>query len=205
MTADAAWKDVGPGAARPPADAGAVLPPPSPEASAGAPDAPPADVKPGRPTTRAGRRAAAEAKKAAGAGAKDTKPKSTAKVPRRASLETRLAGSLTSLGTAVAVAGAVSSPAVQADGVAIIQHAPAIAAALDKVAKDDPRVAASLERMLTAGVWSGLVAALVPLGLTIAANHKAIPEHLAAMLGVTATEVPDAPAEPPAPGSVGVV
>lgn len=204
MSEGAVWKDVGPGAATPPADASGVLPPPPPEAAAGAPDAPKPDEKPKRPTTRAGRRAAAAAKQAAGTGAKDTKPKGTQKVPRRASLETRLAGSLTSLGTVVAVAGGVSSPAVQADGVAIVQHAPAIAAALDKVAKDDPRVAASLERMLTAGVWSGLVAALVPLAMTIAANHGAIPAHLLNLLSAN-PEAPEPASEPAPPGSVGVV
>lgn len=207
MSEGAAWKDVGPGATTPPSDAGGALPPPSPEATAGAPDAPKPDEKPSkRPTTRAGRRAAAEAKRlSTGAqGAKDSKPKASQKVPRRASLETRLAGSLTSLGTVVAVAGS-ANPAIQADGVAIVQHAPAVAAALDKVAKDDPRVAASLERMLTAGVWSGLVAALVPLAMTIAANHGAIPAHLLTLLG-TEAPAPDAgTGEPAAPGTVPVV
>lgn len=171
----------------PPAEPGGALPP--------APPAP--DAKPKRPTTRAGRAAAAAAKKSQPAAKADKSPKG-AKAPRRASLETRLTGNLMTLGTMVAAAGAMSSPAVQLDGVAICQHAPAIAAALNKVAQDDPRVAQALERMLTAGVWSGLIAAMLPLVLAIAANHGALPPQIAAMVGVQAPE-------PPAPGTVPVV
>lgn len=145
-----------------------------------APDVAP-DTKPKRPTTRAGRRAAsarAKAKKA------DKPPTSSKPTPRRATLETRLTQSLVSVGTMVTATGAMTSPAVQADGLLIIRQAPDIAAALDKVAKDDPRVAAALEKMLTVGVWGGLTAAVLPLVVGIAANHGAIPPHVAGMFGV---------------------
>lgn len=160
------------------------------------------DTVPGkRPTTRAGRRQAAALKSAQGKAKPDAKPKQAKANPRRASLETRLTGSLTTLGTVVAATGTMVSPAVQADGVLIVAHAPGVAAALDKVAKDDPRVAAALEKMLTAGVWSGLIAALLPLMVGMAANHGAIPSSMADMLGVE--PVPVEP-EPDAPG-VGIV
>lgn len=152
---------------------------------------PPPDAKPKRPTTRAGRRAAAAAK--AAQGKTDKAPKAAKPTPRKASLETRLTGSLVSLGTMVTAAGAMTMPALQLDGVALIQHAPAIAQALDKVAQNDPRVKEALERMLTAGTWSGLIAALLPLVLTIAANHGAIPPAIAGMLGVTPPEAGQAP------------
>lgn len=154
----------------------------TPPAADKAPGAPAGDVRPKRPTTRAERAAvsAANAKKKA-AKAADKMPAGKS-VPRRASLESRLSASLASMGTMVTVAGAATNPAVYADGLVIVQHSGNIAAALDKVAKDDPRVAAALERMLTAGVWSGLVAALLPVALGIAANHGAIPPHIAAML-----------------------
>jgi len=192
-----------------PAPPDLVPPAPPEDRAATLPDGPPKpDTAPKRPTTRAGRAAAAAARKAQKSAKPDKAPKAPKSAPRKASLETRLAGSLTTLGTMVAAAGAMTSPAVQLDGVAVIQHAPNIAAALDKVAKDDPRVAASLERMLTAGVWSGLIAAMLPLVLAIAANHGAIPDHIAAMLGATPPPAP-APAEPgtpgPAAGSVPVV
>lgn len=151
--------------------------------------APKADTPPKRPTTRAGRQAAAAARKAQG---KTDKAPKTGKpsAPRKASLETRLTGNLITLGTVIAATGGMTSPAVTADGVLICQHAPNVAAALDKIAKDDPRVAAALERMLTVGTWSGLVAAMLPLVLGIAANHGAIPPGIASLLGAT----PDADA-----------
>jgi hypothetical protein len=190
-----------PGTIDAPPDLTPSAPPEAPDLPAGPPKP---DTPPKRPTTRAGRAAAAAARKAANKAPREDKAPKGSKVPRRASLETRLTGSLTTLGTMVAAAGAMTTPAVQLDGVAIIQHAPSIAAALDKVAKDDPRVAQALERMLTAGVWSGLIAAMLPLVLAIAANHGAIPESIAAMLGATpADPTPPAPAGPA--GSVPVV
>lgn len=161
------------------------------------PPKPAEDKAPKRPTTRAGRAAAAAAKRAEKPTKPDAKPKTSA--PRKSSLETRLTGSLVTLGTVVAATGGMVNPAVAADGVLITQHAANVAAALDKVAANDPRVKAALERMLTAGTWSGLIAAVLPLALGIAANHGAIPAHLAAMLGA---EVPDVtqPADVPEPG-----
>ncbi len=147
-----------------------------------------------RPTTRAGRRAASEAAKAAKAAKAEQAPKrSTAKpTPRRASLESRLAGSIAGIGTAVMVSGvATGKPALQADGQLIVEHSGNIAAALDKVAKDNPAVARALEQMLTAGVWGGLAVALMPVALGIAANHGAIPPGVAAMMGVAVPEGPD--------------
>lgn len=155
------------------------------------PPAPPApDDKPKRPTTRAGRRAAAAAKNVPGSG-KDTKPKTTKPTPRKASLETRLAANLAGLGTVVAISGGMVSPAFVQDGVLITTHSADVAKALAKVADDQPQVKAALETWLTAGVWSGLVSALLPLAVGIAGNHGAIPAHMAAMF---AAPVPEAPA-----------
>lgn len=162
------------------------------------------DTKPKRPTTRAERAAVAAANKAKREATKPKGDKMPAgkSAPRRASLEQRLGQNLASVGTMVMVAGAgTGSAAVQADGLVIVSHSGNIAAALDKVAKDDPRVAAALERMLTAGTWSGLIAAMLPVAVAIAANHGAIPPHIAAMIpGVT----PDAQAATSEPGGVGI-
>lgn len=160
----------------------------------------------GRPTTREGRRAQAEARRirreadAAGKST-DEKPKASKSkstkgakaTPRRAGLETRLSGAIASLGTAVAVSGlAVGSPAIQNDGAAVIQHGPGLATALDRLAKDDPRVASALERMLTAGAWSGVLAAAAPILVSVAANHNMIPAQLAHMVAGDPSEtVPD--------------
>lgn len=171
----------------PPLD-GMPEPPPEPT-----PDSKPNTRK--RPTTRAERAAVAQANRAKKPKA-DSAPKGKP-TPRRASLETRLQGSLATIGTAVMVSGSMTSEAITKDGLLIVQNAPNIAAALDKVAKDDPRVAAALERMLTVGTWSGLIAAVLPVAVGIAANHGAIPGHVAALFGTEA-----APAEPEPGGGI---
>lgn len=149
---------------------------PLPEDSA--PDAAPRP-KSKRATTRAGRRAEAEARKLADT----TKPKATKPAPRKSTLEKRLTDNLVGLGTVVAAAGGMVNPALTADGILITQHAAAVAKALDKVAADQPAVKAALERTLTAGVWSGLVAAMAPLAIGIAANHGLLPAGIAEALG----------------------
>lgn len=182
-----------PGTPEPPPAAGA-----SPEAPppAALPEPPPSsDTKPkrNRPTTRAGRRAEAEARKAAKARDKETTPKApaTKPAPRRAPLEARLSGSIATLGTAVVVAGAASSStAVQADGMLIVEHGPNVAHALAELAKDNPAVAAALERMLTAGAWAGVITAVTPIVIGIAANHGAIPAGLAGMLAAGPDQAP---------------
>lgn len=123
-------------------------------------------------------------------GSTDKAPRTTAPRARKSTtpnLEKRLASSLTTLGTV----GCLVSPA---DGMVVIQGVPALAAALAKLADENPAVRANLERMLTAGAWSGVIAAILPIVLGILANHGAIPPNLAAMLGA-------GPAPAPADGS----
>lgn len=147
-------------------------------------EAPPAqDTKPGRPTTRAGRAAARKARAAASATGSDAKPK-TKPAPRKASLESRLASSLASMGGMLMATGAVvGSAPVQADGLVVIQHSANMAEAINRVADQDPRVKAALEKMLTAGVWSGVAAVMLPVGLAIASNHGLVPAGLAEAFG----------------------
>ncbi|WP_129286724.1 hypothetical protein [Streptomyces sp. GZWMJZ-114] len=119
----------------------------------------------------------------------------TDKAPRKrtaptASLEKRLAASLTTVGTVAALV----SPA---DGMVVVQGVPALASALARVADENPSVKANLERMLTAGAWSGVLAALMPIVIGVMANHGAIPSGLASMLGAQAA-ADEAPAQAPA-------
>lgn len=167
-----------------------TLPPPPPN---------PEDTKPKRPTTRAGRRARAAATKAAKASTPKA-PKAAKPPPRRAPLEDRLASSLATVGTAIVVAGAgTGSQAVQADGMLVVAHAPNVAHALDQLARDNPAVAAALERMLTAGAWSGVIVACTPIALGVAANHGLLPQAVLDML----TAAPDQAAGPDAPPADG--
>jgi hypothetical protein len=154
----------------------------TPPAPADLPSTPPApDVKPKRPTTRAGRRAASATSKAKRPSTKDKKPTGT--TPRKAALETRLTDNFVALGAVLAATGGMMSPALAADGLLITQHAASVSAALTKVADQQPAVKAALERMLTAGVYSGLVTAVLPLTIGIAGNHGMLPAGLVAALG----------------------
>jgi hypothetical protein len=155
-------------------------------------DTPPAaDTKPRRPTTRAGRAAARKARQASEG---DTKPKAATKTaPRKASLEKRLATALSSVGAMTCGLSALSgSQPLKADGLVIIGNSANMAEAINRVADEDPRVKAALERMLSAGAWSGVVAAVAPVVLAIAANHGAIPPALAALFAAAPQESPSA-------------
>lgn len=112
-------------------------------------------------------------------GSTDKAPRATAPRARKSTtpnLEKRLASSLTTVGTLAAIV----SPA---DGMVVIQGVPGLAASLAKLAEENASVRQNLERMLTAGAWSGVIAAVVPMVLGIMANHGAVPANLAAMLG----------------------
>lgn len=111
-------------------------------------------------------------------GSTDKAPRATT-ATRKAStpnLEKRLAGSLTTLGTMACLV----SPA---DGMTVIQGVPALSASLAKLAEENASIRANLERMLTAGAWSGVIAAVAPIAIGIAANHGLLPANVAAMLG----------------------
>ena len=102
----------------------------------------------------------------------------TSSAPRRtttASLEKRLGGSITTIGIGVCM---FSAP----DGEVVVKGAPALAKSLANLADQNPAVKANLERALTAGAWSGVLAAAAPILIGIAANHGVIPANVAKML-----------------------
>jgi len=109
------------------------------------------------------------------AASSDTKPKTTTRAPRRAGLESRLTENLCTIGTFVCVVD-------QVDGLAIVNGAPNLAASLAKAADSNPKVRDGLEKMLSAGVWSGVVGSLAAIAIPIMANHKMLPASLAAGL-----------------------
>lgn len=69
------------------------------------------------------------------------------------------------------------------DAWAIDQTAPGIAEALNDLAAERPEVAAMLDRILAAGPYGALIAALLPLVIQIATNHGLIPPAVSASLG----------------------
>lgn len=72
-----------------------------------------------------------------------------------------------------------------ADAAAVMLHTPPIAAALNDLAQQDPRVAAMLDKLLAVGPYGALLAAVMPLVLQILTNHGKIPA------GVLGTHTPD--------------
>ncbi len=74
------------------------------------------------------------------------------------------------------------------DAWAIQNAAPGIASALNQLAQDRPEVAAMLDRILAAGPYGALIAAVIPMLVQIAANHRLIPQNLAMQLGAVAPE-----------------
>jgi hypothetical protein len=128
-------------------------------------------------------------------GSKDKTPRKTAttapdKAPRTtsrtssASLEKRIGSSLTTVGVGVMML----SPK---DGEVIINGVPALAKSLGNLAQQNPAVKANLERALTAGAWSGVLAAVLPIGIGIAANHGMVPESVAKMLSTANADESD--------------
>lgn len=75
------------------------------------------------------------------------------------------------------LAGA-KNPVFAADAAAITAYAPGIAQALNQVAAEQPAVAAVLDRVLSVGPYGAVLAAALPLGLQLAANHGLIPAGL---------------------------
>ncbi len=162
-----------------------------------------------RATTAAGRKAEAAANRARraqakAAGKKDTKPRATA--ARKSPLDSRINASLIGLGSAVTIGGSIiGSEPLTADGQVIVQNAPNIADALSTLAKNDPRVAEALERLLSAGAYGGLITALMPVAIGIMANHGMIPAGLAQAMGIAtvAPQAQPAPAGDPLKGAWG--
>lgn len=87
---------------------------------------------------------------------------------RKKSLEKPLVEFFTTVGTTLAMVN-------QADGIAIVQGAERLAAALNNVAKDNATVYRNLERMLTGSAWGGVFIAAGSIALPILANHNLLP------------------------------
>lgn len=65
------------------------------------------------------------------------------------------------------------------DSMAVVQHAPNIAEALNDLAQHRPEVAMVLQRVLSVGPYGALLAATVPLVVQLLHNHDVLPEQVA--------------------------
>jgi hypothetical protein len=76
------------------------------------------------------------------------------------------------------------------DAVAVTDHAPNIAEAVQVTADNDPKFAAAMDRILSTGPYAALIAAAVPMVVQILHNHDKVPgEIVKGMGGRTKDEV----------------
>jgi hypothetical protein len=68
-------------------------------------------------------------------------------------------------------------PDLALDAMAISLHTPGIAVAVNAMAAEDEKIAALLDRILKVGPYGALLAAMTPLALQIAANHRMLPAN----------------------------
>lgn len=151
------------------------------------PDAPYGIGLNGKPRKRPGRPVGA--KKAAPAAPKPPGATRTASRPSPRSTDYRagVKGLLQLVATPLVIAGA-KKPELLADGIAVEMHGDNLANALNETAKHVPQVAAALDKILAAGPYGLIIAAIIPLGAQIAVNHGFIPAQAAEAMGCVSRE-----------------
>lgn len=89
------------------------------------------------------------------------------------------------------------------DAMAVAQHGPNVAEALNDLAQERPEVAMVLQRLLSVGPYGLVIAAVLPLAVQLLHNHDVLPAVAAVRLGATPKDelaavlglVPDVPAD----------
>lgn len=69
------------------------------------------------------------------------------------------------------------------DAVAVTDHAPNIAEAVQVTADNDPKFAAAMDRILSAGPYAALISACVPLAMQVLHNHGHVPGEVVKTMG----------------------
>lgn len=67
--------------------------------------------------------------------------------------------------------GGILYPFDRICGGAVLEQSGELASALDALARENPKVKQSLERMLAGGAWSGVVLAAAPIAFAVAGHH----------------------------------
>lgn len=90
---------------------------------------------------------------------------------------------LVQVASAPLLIAAQRSEAAAADVAALGMHAPAVVEAVNDLAAEDPRIAGVLDRLMSVGPYGALLAAVVPLGVQLAVNHRAVPLEVGRGMG----------------------
>ena len=112
---------------------------------------------------------------------------------RSSSLEKKLTDLYITLGTGIVMFDSTC-------GTTIIAQAPETAAALDTLAKENPKVKRALERLVAGGAWGAVVTAHFPILATLAAHHNMLPAFVAEQLGITPKAKPTLRVDPESNG-----
>lgn len=73
------------------------------------------------------------------------------------------------------MAAGMVRPELALDGFTLAMHAPAVAEAVNDLARENPGVAAMLDRVLQVGPYGALIAAVVPMAVQVMVNHGMLP------------------------------
>lgn len=139
------------------------------------------DTPPAKPKrrSRSGTSGAERARRRKDAGSAPDKAPRTRTI-RRAPIEARMTGLYTTAGVGLSMAGTATDNApLAAAGAAMVETAAACGKAWGDLAKDNPRVADALERMLTVSTAGALLAAHVPIALAAANAAGKLPAGFA--------------------------
>lgn len=167
-----------------PGAAGPDVPPAAPTSTAGAEEPPAAKAGPAR--ARAKRAPKRDAAPKPGPGRPSNKAKRAEKV-----------------GGMLATVGMCVMPFQPADGVAVMQHSPAIADAVAELAEQNKRIASFIDSATTNAAWVGVGIAVLPLVVQILANHELIPAELGALVAGAQGAAQGNPMAPPSPDLTG--
>lgn len=69
------------------------------------------------------------------------------------------------------------------DAVAVTDHAPRIAEAVQVTADNDPKFAAAMDKLLSAGPYAALISATVPMVVQMLGNHGKVPPEVVKGMG----------------------
>lgn len=181
----------GPGEAPPPPPAAAPIPGDQPlHGTEGSdPEAPWGRKRDGTPRAKPGRKSSSSTRSTRSSSTRSTSTRSTrpSSTSRRSSgpdYEGAVTGLLQLPGAVLTMAGMVR-PELLADAAALDAYGPAIARALADLAREQPAVAALLEKFMQAGPYGAVIAAAAPLVLQILTNHGLLRPG---MLGTVAPE-----------------
>lgn len=144
------------------------------------PDGPPeARERPSEPRTRSVRRPAAGSRRDAPRKPSTRRRKPTPTAAPEVSPADAIRGLMQMPAAALIITGQrTESVALVADGATVLVHGPALAQAIEEIAKNDPRVMAMLEKLLAFGPYGLLVTVLFTMSAQFMRNHEQGPEAI---------------------------